>query len=77
MRLCRRRRRGIPQYVFDNQAAETEQRFSALEEIYDSLSIRHLKEQSSAPISFLTAEFTEPPRFVIETSPTVEYERLS
>jgi ubiquinone/menaquinone biosynthesis C-methylase UbiE len=32
----------MPQYVFDNQAAEAAQRFGALEDIYDPLSIRHL-----------------------------------
>jgi SAM-dependent methyltransferase len=30
-------------YVFDNRAPETQQRFGALEEIYDPISIRHLE----------------------------------
>ena len=33
----------MPDYVFDNQASETEQRFGALEEIYDPISIHHLE----------------------------------
>ena len=33
----------MTQYVFDNRAEETKQRFGALEEIYDPISIRHLE----------------------------------
>lgn len=32
----------MPEYVFDNKAPETTNRFGALEELYDSNSIRHL-----------------------------------
>jgi len=33
----------MPEYVFDNAAAETESRFGALEALYDPISIRHLE----------------------------------
>jgi SAM-dependent methyltransferase len=33
----------MSEYVFDNRAPETQQRFGALEEIYDPISIRHLE----------------------------------
>ena len=32
----------MPEYAFDNAAAETEQRFSSLEVLYDPITIRHL-----------------------------------
>jgi SAM-dependent methyltransferase len=33
----------VSDYVFDNRSSETEQRFGALEDIYDPISIRHLE----------------------------------
>ncbi|HEY8173796.1 MAG TPA: methyltransferase, partial [Dehalococcoidia bacterium] len=33
----------MPEYVFDNAASETEQRFGALEALYDPISIQHLE----------------------------------